>query len=60
MYAEWLFDMSTEVQRSLTRTLTFCPEDLLHAADELVFVTHWLVTYMHQLGISLEGLKTDC
>ena len=49
-YAEWLFDSSTNVQRCLKRAVALCQDDLLRATDELLFSTHWIVTYMHQLG----------
>ena len=59
VYAEWLFNMSTQVQQCLTRTVTYCPDDLLRAADELLFITHWLVTYMHQLGTSPTNISYE-
>ena len=49
-YAEWLFDSSTNVQRCMTRAVSYCQEDLLRAADELLFTTRWVITYIHQLG----------
>ena len=49
-YAEWLFDAGTNVQRCLIRAVAICQTDLLRAVDELIVTTHWLVTYMHQLG----------
>ena len=51
-YAEWLFESSSNVQRCLTRAVTYCQDDLLRAADELLVTTHWIVSYIHQLGIS--------
>ena len=59
VYAEWLFNMSTQVQQCLTRAVTYCPDDLLRAADELLFITHWLVTYMHQLGTSPTNISYE-
>jgi hypothetical protein len=51
IYAEWLFDSSSHVQRCLTRAVAYCSETLLTAADELLVITKWIVSYMHQLGI---------
>lgn len=55
-YAEWLFESSSNVQRCLTRAVSYCQDDLLRAADELLVTTHWIVSYMHQLGISIGEL----
>jgi hypothetical protein len=49
-YAEWLFDGGTNVQRCLVKAVALCETDLLRAVDELMVITHWIVTYMHQLG----------
>ena len=51
-YAEWLFDGGTNVQRCLVRAVALCETDILRAVDELMVITHWIVTYMHQLGRS--------
>ena len=51
-YAEWLFDGGTNVQRCLVRAVALCETDLLRAVDELMVITRWIVTYMHQLGWS--------
>jgi hypothetical protein len=51
-YGEWLFDGGTNVQRCLVRAVALCETDLLRAVDELMVITHWIVTYMHQLGRS--------
>ena len=42
--------MSSNAQRCLTRAVVIGETDLLRGMDELCFTTHWLVTYMHQLG----------
>ena len=55
-YAEWLFESSSNVQLCLTRAITNCQDDLLRAADELLFTTHWIVSYIHQLGKSIGEL----
>lgn len=49
-YAEWLFESSTNVQRCMTSAVEHCQSDLLRAADETLFITHWIVSYLHQLG----------
>lgn len=53
-YAEWLFDSGTNVQRCLVRAVAQYETDLLRAVDEVLVTTHWIVTYMHQLGTFLE------
>ena len=50
VYSEWLFEMSSNVQRCLTRSVILGETDLLRGLDELCVITHWIVTYMHQLG----------
>lgn len=52
MYGEWLFESSSCVQRCLTRAVVLGEQgDLTRAVDEMCFITHWVVSYMHQLGI---------
>jgi len=53
MYGEWLFESSSCVQMCLTRAVVLGEQgDLTRAVDEMCFITHWVVSYMHQLGIS--------
>lgn len=42
--------MSSNVQRCLTKAVVIGETDLLKGMDELCVTTHWIVTYMHQLG----------
>lgn len=49
-YPLWLFHSSTNVQFCLAQAVDLCKEDLPRAADELIVITHWVVTYLHQLG----------
>ena len=51
-FAYWLFISCTNVQRCLSRAAHLGSQDLLRAADELMFITHWIVTYLHQTGPS--------
>jgi hypothetical protein len=55
-YAQWLFEASSNVQMFLGKVYVLCQEDTLRAADELLCITHWIVTWQHQLGMTLGGL----
>jgi hypothetical protein len=49
-YAEWLFDSSSNIQRCLVRAVAMAQEDPLGGVDEVLFITHWIVKYLHHLG----------
>ena len=57
LYAEWLFEASTNVQVCLTRAVSYCPEDVLKAADEMLVISRWIVSHLHQLGKSQNCIR---